>query len=111
MRILSMLKDLYLSYFTTGLTYNIQHFSYTSQALSSLFSLFLIFEYPGVTWGTLRTLVVPWRTPGVTRGDLVDRELFMSYKYLTYLVERRNSPVKLPYIPYKPSYPIFPGTH
>jgi len=37
-------------------------------------------------------------------------ELIMSYKPLTYLVERRNSTVNLPYIPYKPSYPIFHGT-
>ena len=78
---------------------------------SSTFFIIFTFSYFGVPWGDLRTLVVPWRTPGVTRGDQVDRELFVSYKYLTYLVERRNSPVKLPYIPYKPSYPIFHGTH
>jgi len=53
MLILCMLKDLYLSYFTTGLTYNIQHFSYTSQALSSLFSLFLILGGRELPWAAM----------------------------------------------------------
>jgi len=35
-----MLKGLCLSYNATGITYNIQHKTYISQALSSLFSIF-----------------------------------------------------------------------
>ena len=62
-------------------------------------------------WGDLTYPEDPGRSLKDPRCDQVDRELFVSYKYLTYLVERRNSLVKLPYIPYKPSYPIFPGTH
>ena len=101
MLILCMLKDLYLSYIQSSLTYNIQHFSYISQALSSLFSFFLIFQGRKLIWAMA---MGPW-------AALVCPELIMSYKYLTYLVERRNSPVKLPYILYKPCYTISDGTH
>ena len=62
-------------------------------------------------WGDLTYPEDPGRSLKDPRGDQVDRELFVSYKPLTYLVERRNSPVKLPYIPYNTVYTIFCGTH
>ena len=86
---------------------NVQYTTFFLYESSTFFIIFTFSDFGG-PWAALGGHEL-W--PGYLGHGQGAPELIMSYKYLTYLVERRNSPVNLPYILYKPCYTISDGTH